>query len=266
MVGMCCVLAVSVQVAAAPVTLFDDTLASLPGAQPWLLYASDSILGTGVATQSLIPGSGAGLVTDNGVAAGYSNTVPFVNSFKNPAFPVLDRLAGFRLSFELQVLGESHNNNNRAGFSVIALASDGLGIELGFWSNEIWAQAQSPLFTHAEGYAFDTGAAEHSYDLDIAAAGYTLSAGGVTLGSGALRDYSAFGGAPYTLSNYVFLGDNTGSAGADIVLGRVQLETGTLVPVPPSLLLLLPAVVGVSRCRRSASCARSETPGSNPPR
>ena len=37
---------------------------------------------------------------------------------------------------------ESH----RAGFSVIVITSDGItGIELGFWENEIWAQADDPL-------------------------------------------------------------------------------------------------------------------------
>src|SRR5579859_1651448 len=61
--------------------------------------------------------------------------------FGNPAnVSTLDRTAGYTLTLSAQLIDEQHANQNRAGFSVIALSSDKLGIELGFWKDQIWAQ------------------------------------------------------------------------------------------------------------------------------
>ena len=64
--------------------------------------------------------------------------------------PGLDRAKGFALLFSAQLDAETHKNTNRAGFSVILLADDKQGIELGFWTDTIFAQSDAPLFTRAE--------------------------------------------------------------------------------------------------------------------
>jgi len=230
--------------------LYDDAQNDLPGDQPWLLYADDGFLSGGTASQSG-NASGVRLTTDNAVSAGYSNTVPIINAFKNPAFPTLDRNAGFRLSFELQVLAESHVSNDRAGFSVVLLADDSQGIELGFWDDQVWAQNATPLFTQGESASFDTTAGEVRYDLQVQGNQYSLSADGSLLLSSSLRDYTAFGGAPYTLGNYLFLGDNTSRASATVNLGRIELTT---IPEPGSFALLLAfSLIPVARTLRRRS-------------
>lgn len=227
-------------------TLYNDTLGNLPGQQPWLVYADNSILG-GNASQSVIA-SGVQLTTDNAVSAGYSNTLPILNVFKNPAFPTLDRQAGFELAFELQLAAESHLNPHRAGFSVTLLASDMRGVELGFWENEIWAQTDNPLFQHGPGIAFDTTQAEVAYTLRIAGDQFYLSANGMPLLTSSLRDYSAFGSAPYTLGNYLFLGDNTSSAAATARIGQITLST---VPEPAMMCLAMMVLSAIAANHRS---------------
>jgi hypothetical protein len=78
------------------------------------------------------------------------------------------------------------NNATRAGYSFILLGHDAKGIELGFWSNEIWAQ--NPNFTHAESISIDT-TVERNYTLQIIDEQYKLLDGKNTLLSGTLRDY-----------------------------------------------------------------------------
>ena len=230
---------------ATPITLYDDTAGNTPGTQPWLLYADDNFRG-GTVTETAVTNVGVNLTTDNTVSAGYSNYQPIIYfpslsityDFKNSGFPTLDRALGYSLSFELQINSETHVSNDRAGFSVILLGDDSLGIELGFWEDEIWAQDVG--FTHGEGTTmFDTTANEVLYELAILDSSYELFADNVSLLSGDLRDYSSFG-ASYSLSNYLFLGDDTSSAGADITLGEVILNPDKPVSVPePSALLLL---------------------------
>ena len=86
--------------------------------------------------------------------------------------PSLDRQNGYSVQFTTQIAEENHASQHRAGFSLIVLSTDLQGIELGFWSNEIWAQegGSDALFTHAEGVNFDTTAALTEYELQIEAA------------------------------------------------------------------------------------------------
>lgn len=228
------------------VELYDDAQGNLPDDQPWLFYADDSILSGGSAAQNATA-NGVNLATDANVSAGYSNYIPIVNNLKNGAFPILDRNSGFELNFELQVVSEMHVSNDRAGFSVILLAEDSRGIELGFWEDEIWAQNDTPLFTRGESVAFDTTAGEVDYEVRVVGDQYFLSADGNLLLSDSLRDYSSFG-VPYSLGSYLFLGDNTGSAGANINLGRV-----TISPIPePSgaYLVICISICGMLPARR----------------
>lgn len=237
-------------------TLYNETLGNFPGDQGWFLYLTNSPPN---ASQTYIPTQGTRLVTINGASAGYFNTNPITSSLVNPLFPVLDRTAGYRLSMDLLISSETHSNNDRAGFSIIALASDHHGIELGFWNNQIWAQNDTPLFTHGEGAAFNT-TTRTSYQLDILGNNYDLFANGTSILTGSLRDYSSFG-VPYSFNNFLFLGDDTSSADADITLGRVALSA---IPEPATWISFGCAGFGAA-CwwgRRARSARRSKTKAS----
>lgn len=174
----------------------------------------------------------------------YSDPVAILNSstdlgdYAGYAVPTdtltLNRATGYQLRFDLRIVAENHNgNNNRAGFSVILLSEDLYGVETAFWENEIWVQEGNgtSLFTHAEGATYNTTAALTTYTLTIITDTYTLSANGTPLLSGILRQYTdwvppfAFVPDPYEQPNFVFLGDNTSSAGATMWLGDVSIET-----------------------------------------
>lgn len=154
---------------------------------------------------------------------------------------VLDHAAGYELRFTAQLLDEDHSLSDkdgdgvgdRAGFSVILLSVDRMGVELGFWPDQVWAQEQGAaeppqgtLFTHAEGAPLDTSAGLIDYTLGIRGDAYTLSAGGEAILSGPLRDYTAFEGPvnPYRTPNFIFLGDDSGSARARVRLARAELH------------------------------------------
>ena len=152
--------------------------------------------------------------------------------------PVLDRNLGYTVRFTVAVEEEAHASPHRAGFSVIVLGQDLLGIELGFWEDEIWAQegGREALFTHAEGAAFDATAGLIAYELTISGAQYALAADGEPLLAGALRDYTAFEGTfdPYETPNFFFLGDNTASARARIRLSYAAVTATAAVPPTPT--------------------------------
>jgi len=158
--------------------------------------------------------------SNNGISAGYSN-YSFASQV-NSQFPVLDRTLGYTLSFGVQIASQTNISNDRAGFSVIALSSDLQGIELGFWQNEIWAQNVG--FTHAEGNTSVSGltSALTNYDLTILNNSYSLSTNGSTILTGSLRNYSP-AGFPYNLPNFVFLGDDTTSASANVNFGNISI-------------------------------------------
>lgn len=166
------------------ITLYDAT--GLPGNQPWLGFAADTLSGW---SQSTAPG-GTQLTT---------------------------------------------NNTTRAGYSVILLGHDAKGIELGFWTNEIWAQNSD--FTHAENIAIDT-TIERNYRLQILNDNYQLFENNNSILSGNLRIYPS-PSTPYSLPNYVFFGDDTTSAAASVIQGRITLQSNLAsVPEPTSLMLL----------------------------
>ena len=231
----------SEQQCSADILLYDDSTSQRPGDQPWLAFATSA----GTATETVVP-TGVTLATDNAAFAGYSSHT-LLGLPKNPAFPVLNRVTGFALDFELKVNDENHVSPHRAGFSVLLLSSDSRGIELGFWEDEIWAQSASPLFTHAESVSFNTTTAEVEYQLAIQGNAYSLFGNSSLLLSGSLRDYSAFGNPPYTVPNFLFLGDNTSSANANVTLGNISLSA---VPEPSSLLLIAVSVAGVATVTR----------------
>lgn len=230
------------------ITLFDASQGNLPSDQIWLQYSSFK----GEGSQTSVS-TGVRLKSDLDAGTGYSNhelsSTPQNPKLVNPNFPDLDRVRGFSLSFSLQITSETHTRDDRAGFSVTLLGNDGRGIELGFWKDQIFAQSDLPLFQAAESTSIDTTVAARNYVISIFDDGYSLQVDGNDLLGGRLRDYSTFDGVPYTLRNYLFLGDNTTSGGIDATLGDVVLNSNlTAIPEPSFLPLLLGAVV--FRCYR----------------
>jgi hypothetical protein len=214
------------------ITLYDAALGGTPDTQGKLAFrASPGVLATHVFADGCTILDSMASQPD---AAGY---------FADPrTLPALHRSAGYALRFSVQLVSEYHADSDkdgdgvgdRAGFSVIVLSSDTKGIELGFWEDQIWAQEQGAaeppagmLFTHAESARFDTTSRMIAYTLAVRDDRYELSSDGVTILHGQLRDYTAFEGPvnPYRTPNFIFLGDDTGSARAVVRLASVALTT-----------------------------------------
>jgi hypothetical protein len=227
-------------VRAGEIVLYDETMGDRPQDQPWFAYFYDFLGRSDPGTSVVAGGVAMDSTSSLGDSAGFFNHGISISLFppsyswimKNPAFPALDPSDGFRLGFELEIRDEDHGNSDRAGFSAILLGQDLRGIELGFWEDSVWAQS-GPAFTRAEQTDFNTTIGSILYELTILGLDYMLSADGVDILSGTTRDYSPASPFPdpYDVPNMLFLGDNTGSAGADFTLGRVTLVTGPFAPV-----------------------------------
>ncbi|MBI1880833.1 MAG: hypothetical protein HYR94_21865 [Chloroflexi bacterium] len=232
-------------------TLYDGSQGNLPGDQSFIYL-----------TQPFPPSSASQIITTDGTIL---NTLPVTDDFagyvnRPEQTPVLDRAGGYTVNFTVQVMAEAHDGSDkngdgiddRAGFSVTVLSSDSEGIELGFWTDQIWAQDDdtnnpSDLLTHAEGVTFTTTSLI-PYSLAILSNTYTLSAAGSSILSGSLRNYSAFTPPlpglpnPYTSTNFISLGDNSSSARGQIKLTAVSVSpvsTSTVTNVPTYLPLIL---------------------------
>ncbi len=201
-----------------------------------------------------------------GATAGYSNypvLLRFVDGLPpvNHAFPALLGSAGYRLSFGFGMSPDTENhsgNPDRAGFSVILIGDDKKGVEIGFQNNRIFAQN---LVSNAFVAGEETRNAGHvaaafspnRWDLTVIGNAYALTLGNQTVLSGALHDYSSYSGGganAYHTPNFIFLGDNTTSAGATFLLDYAAISTP--VPEPSMHLMLLAglAVLGVRAARR----------------
>ena len=197
---------VPLSVCGTTVSFFDGELGSLPSEQGFL-YLTNPILGAS-ASQSLQTNTVI-LDTTSDIAdqAGY-----FASTDGSPP---LDASLGFVVRFDLRVILEEHMSNDRAGVSVIVLDNQSKAVELGFWTNEVWVQnddhsSMGGIFTHGEEVAFSTSAMT-TYELNITDTSYELAANEIIILRGAMRNYSSFGW-PYTLSDFVFVGDDTRSA------------------------------------------------------
>lgn len=231
--------------AAQALSLYDPTAGMLPSAQGWLSLCSQpqcsAQVGDGVLALDTL---GAG----NGAQAGFSRLDQ-----------VLDAEAGYRLDFGLRVLDESHASADRAGFVLIAVGSvPSQSLEIGFWKDQVWVyDYDGGAFVKGASAALDT-TTWHDYSLSVQAGRFSLRADGHALLDGLLEDYSGFG-MPYDLRNFLFLGDDTRSAGAAVQLGAVSLSAVTPVPEPAgaaSMLGGLLLVMGAARAGR-----RSRRPG-----
>ncbi len=225
-------------------TLYDGTLGTRPAEQgelslvqlPLAPTASETLIDNAVTLDSDFIGDRRGY-------AGYTNyTFDLATGQAEPinsAFPPLDAEAGFTVSFNLAIDSEASLSNNRAGFSVIAVSSDGQNeIELGFDADRIFAQAQE--FVSGEEVEFDT-TNPTDYELKIEGSDYTLSADDEEILSGSLRNYNFDPQAsqpplpfnPYDLPSFVFVGDNTDQSSATFTLGSVEVETEDDEPSEP---------------------------------
>lgn len=212
--------------------LYDGSLGTAPGAQG-LTYAS-------VPTGSFASTAGGATTLDtnasNNIYAGFA------------AQPVMNRASGFVVRLDLRVLSAATANVSRAGFSLLVLASDARGVEIGFLNNEIYALDDNPLFVRDEVVAVDTTSAIHRYDLTVLDDEWSLARNGSVILSGPVRDYSAYAGIfdVYETPNLLFVGDNTTSARGASVFSHVSVRA---VPEPATLLLLPVAAMLASRRR-----------------
>ena len=207
--------------------LYDGSLGTgLPQTQGFI-YLTDPFFGASAAASFANGVTTLDTTPDQIDKAGYFRNFPFPQGS-----PILNRATGYTVRFSAQIVSEAHANNNRAGFSLIALSSDLQGVEIGFWENEIWIQEGGTppnLFTHAEGATFDTTTGLIPYELTILGDDYSLSVSNTLILSGSLRNYSDFG-APYTTQNFIFLGDDTTSAQAEFKLSYVSVLTNIVPP------------------------------------
>ncbi|MFN9660761.1 MAG: S8 family serine peptidase [Cyanobacteriota bacterium] len=213
----------------AHIRLYDASLPAPPADQGWLVFGSgfagsQSPSPTGTLLNSLA------WIADG---AGFSNHTPLGGDPVNTTFPALDRSVGFSLDVQLRLINEIHSTSNRAGFSLTLLdqGSAPRGIELGFWSNSIFSQAggATPFQAIAQVVNGVDTSQSTSYSLRIQDQSYTLLANNRPLLCGPLQDYSQatvaapFPYNPYAKPNFLFLGDNTSSAAAQVELGTIAL-------------------------------------------
>ncbi|MEA5467090.1 calcium-binding protein [Leptothoe sp. PORK10 BA2] len=218
--------------------LYNGALNSTPAQQNWLAYSA-----VGGVQQTQQPGFtnlNTSLLGQPG-GGGYSNHKPSAPTLVNGAFPELNRSTGYQLSLRLRLNSENHNGSDRngdgiadrAGLSLTAISSDRKGIELGFWTNEIWAQqggSGSTLLTHSPTErAFLSTQTWTDYTVFVLGDRYYLSANGAVVLQGALKDYSAFNSAasglpynPYTTANLFTLTDNSNSASSNSDIARLS--------------------------------------------
>jgi len=226
-------------VSVAPVhaaVLYDGSLNSTPDAQGWL-YLTEPDPPAGAA--QTVAGGGTLLETFAFPAdkAGY---------FGHPLAPVLNRTAGYSFAIDLQIENETHSSSDRAGFSIILLSSDLQGIELSFWTNEIWAQNAG--FTHGESATVDMSTVVKTVQIDVQGTGYEVFVDSSSVLTGSLRDYDAAGApAPYDTPNFLLFGNNSASAGADALFTSVSF-----VPEPMTIVLLGFGGAALLRRRRSS--------------
>lgn len=198
--------------------LFDGVLGTPPSAQGWTFLALPAL-----ASETFANGAARLDTTASGsIFAGWSRTSP----------APLNRTPGFSVEMEFELETETHASTNRAGLSLIVLGADRRGLELGIWTNRLWAQADSPMFTQAEGVETAVVGGWRTLRLSVLGDEYTVTFDGAQVLTGAVRDYTAFTGPidPYETPNFLFIGDDTTSARGAYRLRRVRLEVGVAQP------------------------------------
>ncbi|MDZ8050543.1 MAG: hypothetical protein RMX68_011235 [Aulosira sp. ZfuVER01] len=175
------------------------------------------------------------IATTNGTILDTSGTNANYAGYFRQSPVILDRSKGYTITFRVQINSESHSSDNRAGFSMMAIANkltseqQPYGIELSFWENSIWAQNVG--FTRGENVAHHTKASVQTYKLTVKDANYQLFVNGIAspILQGKLRQYTGFTPPPgyknpYTTPNLLFLGDNTTSAKVKVTIASVEVN------------------------------------------
>jgi len=156
-------------------------------------------------------------------------------SLQHPELPILSRESGFTAEFHFQIIEEIHHLSYRGGFSIIVLSKDNYGAEIVFRENEIWVY--NTLFEIAEKTDFNTTSGIIRYRINMKGTQFKLFANGEEILSGPLRDYSAFG-LPYSIQNFIFFGDDTASAGAEVHISRISLIIPSVLnPITETMVL-----------------------------
>lgn len=227
----------------AQATLYDGANNTTPDQAPWNWGYAQSPASPDVRG---IASNGATVfdtTADSALQAGYARLAP----------APLDNVAGYEVTFDLQVFSETHGNANRSGCDVIVLGNDHKGVELAFWTNEVWAQ--SDIFTHSTGsesHTFDTTSGRTHYTLRVANNAYSLMADTTTLLNGNLHSYPALPGTPYGTANFLFIGDDSTSSNARFSLARVTSS----VP-EPGLTFSFALLIGTGATRLLTRRSRS---------
>ena len=226
--------ALSLNASAEQVSLYDASQGNVPGQQGNLILGKN-----GISRALVARGVDLDSTAVDGGRGGYTKTVSVD----------LERDMGINLDFALQVQSESHlGNADRAGFSTIPLANDLFGIELGF--GKARSLRKRRVSRAPRMFSFDTTNALTDYSLQIIGTQYSLLANGQAILGGLLRDYSSSGGIfIYQQPNVLLIGDDTQSAQAHVTLGDVTLTT-SVVPIPPSILLMVSACLALASRRR----------------
>lgn len=201
--------------------LFDGGLGTPPSGQGWTFLALPSL-----ASETFAEGAARLDTTVSGsIFAGWSRQAP----------AQLDRSTGFSVQMEFLLESESHASTNRAGLSMIVLGQDRKGLEIGIWTNRVWVQADSPMFTQGEGAELGISGGWRTLRLSVAGDSYRVSLDGAEVLGGVVRDYTPFVGTidPYETPNFLFIGDDTTSARGAYRLRRVELIVGG--GAPPAL-------------------------------
>jgi len=216
------------------VPLYDAQSGLLPTAQPDWNWTYGAI-GTGSTTNVV----GGVLVLDSTASTGQAGF--------NHLSASLDSTVGFTLSFAFRLESESHDPaGHRSGFSIIVLDQAAQGVELSFWTNEVWAKTPTGTFGHSATESIDVNTTvDRTYRLTFLSGQYTLTTDGAATLTGALQHYNYNSGNPmvdpfvnaiYDQTNYIFFGDNTGSAAANVALSAINLAP---VPEPGEWALML---------------------------
>lgn len=232
-------LAGAIRTEAASISLYDGSLGGTPTSQGWLSFTSTGGTQTTIGSQTNL-----NTLANSSFFAGYSNyngslsNTPSVitpTSLVNASFPTLNRTSGYTVSFTVQLLSQFNDSPNRAGFSVIALSSDKKGIEIGLRNSDIFSQNVGFTVGEVNNSAQITNllASLTTYNLEILGDTYTLKAGTNILLNGLLRDYSnaiGFGTDVYRTNNFLFFGDDTHSAQANVNIKSLSVNTDQDVP------------------------------------
>lgn len=187
----------------------------------------------------------------------------------NPTWPAQNTMTaatGYTVRFDIAVTQEAHNaDNQRAGFSVILISGNLKGIELGFWTDRLFAYEGGTgpsLFTPAE-FASRDNTALTRFEYTVLGNDYAVFINqhyASPILTGVLRDYTAFNAAgaglpfnPYAVNDFMFLGDNTSRGQSVTEISYIAITAGA-IPSPGATALAALAGVVLMTGRRRKPC------------